>query len=65
MEENIENKEYLNMAQTAHLLGISEKLMRKLSHQQDFPCIRFENRVVISKKLLDSWFANNSNRFIK
>ena len=61
----MEEKEYLNMEQAAQLLGISKKLMTKLSHQDKFPCIRFERRVVIHKRALEEWFLSNSNRFIK
>ena len=60
-----EETEYLNLAETAKLLGISQKLMTKLSHQEGFPCVRFERRVVINKKNLEKWFLSNSNRFIK
>lgn len=59
------NKEYLNIKEASELLGISIKLMTKLTHQIGFPCIRFERRVVINKKALDEWFINNSNKFIR
>lgn len=59
------NKNYLNIKQAAEELGINVKLMTKLTHQKDFPCIRFERRVVINKNLLEEWFRNNSNKFIK
>lgn len=59
------NKEYLNIKEASELLGISVKLMTKLTHQIGFPCIRFERRVVINRKALDEWFINNSNKFIK
>lgn len=59
------NKEYLNIKEASELLGISVKLMTKLTHQIGFPCIRFERRVVINRKALDEWFIKNSNKFIK
>ncbi len=58
-------KEYLNIKEAAQLLGINAKLMTKLSHQDSFPCIRFDRRVVIQKKAMEQWFIDNSNRFIK
>lgn len=60
-----EEKQYLNIKEAAHLLGINEKLMSKLTHQEGFPCIRFERRVVIDTIELHEWFRNNSNKFIK
>lgn len=59
------DKEYLNIKEAAKLLGISEKLMRKLTFQDEFPCIRFDRRVVINKEAMNTWFLNNSNKFIK
>lgn len=60
-----ENKQYLNLKESAQLLGISEKLMTKLSHQKGFPCIRFSRRVVIHRGALEQWFLCNSNKFIR
>lgn len=60
-----ENKQYLNLKESAQLLNISEKLMRRLSHQKGFPCIRFKRKVVIHKGALEQWFLSNSNIFIK
>ena len=65
MKEDIENKKYLNLQETAQLMNISERLMRKLSHQQGFPCIRFERKILVCQELLKDWFAVNSNKFIK
>ena len=65
MEIDMEDKEYLNIKEAAKLLGINNKLMTKLSHQEGFPCIRFERRVVINKRALEEWFLSNSNKFIK
>ncbi len=60
-----EEKEYLNIEELAKLLGINKKLASKLTHQKGFPCIRFGRRVVIDKSLLQEYFKNNSNKFIK
>lgn len=58
-------KEYININEAAKLLGINNKLMTKLTHQDGFPCIRFERRVVICKNALEKWFIENSNKFIR
>ena len=59
------DKEYINIQEGATLLGISKKLMTKLTHQEGFPCIRFPRRVVICRCDLVEWFRNNSNLFVK
>lgn len=53
----------LNIEQAANLMGISKQLMAKLTKEVDFPCIKFQRRIVINKELLPEWFKNNVGKF--
>ncbi len=53
----------INIAQAAELMGISKQLMRKLTKEIDFPCIKFQRRIVINKELLPVWFKNHIGNF--
>ena len=63
MNEIKNEKIGLNVAEAAHLLGISKNLMSELVKYPDFPCIKFKRRIVINKKQLQEWFDKNSGRF--
>lgn len=60
-----EVKPYFNLKEAAAYIGINEKLMKKITYQEGFPCVRSERRVIIQRKALDEWFSNNSNKFIR
>lgn len=60
-----EVKPYFNLKEAAAYIGINEKLMKKITYQEGFPCMRAERRIIIQREAMDKWFANNSNKFIK
>ena len=53
----------INIEQAAKMLGISKQLMTKLTKETDFPCIKFQRRIVINKELLPEWFKNHIGKF--
>lgn len=63
VSEDKEEKIGLNISEAANLMGISKNLMGELVKYPDFPCIKFKRRIVINKKMLQSWFDKNSGRF--
>ena len=62
-ENNIE-KIGINIEEASKILGISKQLMSDLTKQKDFPCIKFERRIVINKPKMIEWFNKNSGRII-
>ncbi len=61
MEENFEEKEFLNLKEAGKLLGISRQMVSKLSYSSDFPCTRLKRRVLINKDKLIKWIEENKN----
>lgn len=59
------DKDFLNLKECAVWLGISKQLMRQLSYQPDFPCVRFGRRIVICKQQLLEWWSKHNNISIK
>ena len=55
----------INIEQAAKMLGISKQLMTKLTKETDFPCIKFQRRIVINKELLPEWFKNHIGKIKK
>ena len=53
----------INIEQAAKLMGISKQLMAKLTKETDFPCIKFQRRIVINKQLLPEWFKKHIGDF--
>lgn len=53
----------INIEEAAKLLGISKQLMSKLSREPDFPCIKFQRRIVINKQQLQNWFDKHTGDF--
>lgn len=53
----------LNIEQAAEIMGISKQLMAKLTKEADFPCIKFQRRIVINKELLPEWFKSHVGKF--
>ena len=53
----------INIAEAAKMMGISKQLMAKLTKEADFPCIKFQRRIVINKELLPEWFKNHVGKF--
>ena len=61
MEENFEKKEFLNLKEAGKLLGISRKMVSKLSYLKDFPCTRLKRRVLINRVELLKWMEENKS----
>ena len=40
----------INIKEASEILGISKQLMAELTKLKDFPCIKFERRIVINRK---------------
>ncbi len=53
----------INIEEAAKIMGISKQLMAKLTKETDFPCIKFQRRIVINKELLPVWFKNHTGKF--
>lgn len=53
----------INIEEAAQLMGISKQLMTKLTKEIDFPCIKFQRRIVINKEQLPEWFKKHSGDF--
>lgn len=53
----------INIAEAAKLMGISKQLMAKLTKEDDFPCIKFQRRIVINKEQLPEWFKKHAGEF--
>jgi len=53
----------INIEQAAKCMGISKQLMAKLTKEVDFPCIKFQRRIVINKELLPEWFKKHCGDF--
>ena len=53
----------INIEQAAKLMGISKQLMTKLAKEPDFPCIKFQRRIVIIKQILPEWFKKHTGEF--
>lgn len=53
----------INIEQAAKCMGISKKLMARLTKEVDFPCIKFQRRIVINKELLPEWFKKHCGDF--
>ena len=43
---------------------IRDRLMTELTKLKDFPCIKFERRILINKPMMIEWFNKNSGRII-
>ena len=54
----------INIKEASEILGISKQLMTELTKLKDFPCIKFERRIVINKPQMIEWFNKNSGRII-
>ena len=54
----------INIKEASEILGISKQLMAELTKLKDFPCIKFELRIVINKPKMIEWFDKNSGRII-
>ena len=52
----------INIKEASEILGISKQLMTELPKLKDFPCIKFERRIVINKPQMIEWFNKNSGR---
>ena len=53
----------INIEQAAKIMGISKQLMAKLAKEPDFPCIKFQRRIVINKEILPEWFKKHTGEF--
>lgn len=59
----IQEKVALNITEAAAALGISRStLYSELLHRDDFPAFKIGGRVVISKKRLEEWAAEQGMR---
>ena len=54
----------INIKEASEILGISKQLMTQLTNLKDFPCIKFERRIVINKPKMIEWLDKNSGRII-
>ena len=54
----------INIKEASEILGISKQLMTESTKLKDFPCIKFERRIVINKPQMIEWFNKNSGRII-
>ena len=52
----------INIKEASEILGISKQLMTELTKLKDFPCIKFERRIVINKPQMIEWFNKNSEK---
>lgn len=59
-----EEKIGINIQEASEILGISKQLMAELTKLKDFPCIKFERRIVINKPKMIEWFDKNAGRII-
>ena len=55
---------FYTTADVRRILGIGNKTCLELFHRYDFPCIKFERRIVINKPQMIEWFNKNSGRII-
>ena len=55
---------FYSTADVRRILGIGNKTCLELFHRKDFPCIKFERRIVINKPKMIEWFDKNSGRII-
>ena len=53
----------INIKEASEILGISKQLMAELTKLKDFPCIKFERRIVKKPQMIE-WFNKNSGRII-
>ena len=60
----MEEKIGINIQEASEILGISKQLMGELTKLKDFPCIKFERRIVINKRKMIEWFDKNAGRII-
>ena len=60
----MEEKIGINIKEASEIMGISKQLMTELPKLKDFPCIKFERRIVINKPMMIEWFNKNSGRII-
>ena len=58
----MEEKIGINIQEASEILGISKQLMTELTKLKDFPCIKFERRIVINKPKMIEWFDKNAGR---
>jgi len=58
----MDEKVGINIQEASKIMGISKKLMSDLTKLKDFPCIKFERRIVINKPKMLEWFEKNSGR---
>ena len=59
-----EEKMVLSVKKCAKLLGVSEPMVRNLTHRDDFPSIRVGNRFLINRAKLQEWLNNQSKEWI-
>lgn len=60
----MDDKIGINVQEASNIMGISKKLMTDLTKLKDFPCIKFNRRIVINKPRMLQWFDDNAGRFI-
>ena len=51
----LKDKEYLNLEESAEILGVSSQMISKLTRVKDFPCTRLKRRILINKEKLLKW----------
>ncbi len=61
MEEN--EKITITVDEAARLLGVGRNTMLEFVKMEGFPAIQLKRKIIIDKKALPKWFANNYGKY--
>lgn len=53
----------ITVNEAAKLLGVGRNTMLEFVKMQGFPAIRLKRKIIIDKKALPKWFANNYGKY--
>ncbi len=63
LQENDNEKIVISVKEAAKLLNVGRNTMLEFAKMDGFPAIRLKRKILIDRKALPKWFANNYGKY--